>query len=102
MIHDKIVGKLLAVGCIAALLSLVSCSSSTTSNPPPAPTPSSPYKVVGLTSDQAGAAEHTDPTLINAWGMSVSSGGTWWLSSNVGGVTNVYDSSGDPTKITLN
>jgi len=37
---------------------------------------------------------HVDPTLINAWGIAFSSGGTPWVSSNVGHVSDVYNSEG--------
>jgi uncharacterized protein (TIGR03118 family) len=35
-----------------------------------------------------------DPTLLNAWGLTFSSGGTPWVNSNGGGVSEVYTSEG--------
>ena len=95
MIHYHTSKKLLAVGAIAVLLGLVSCSSTTT----PATTTStdtSKYLVTNLVSDIAGSnpSQPLDPKLINAWGIAVGSTGNFWISSNNGGVTNVYDANG--------
>jgi uncharacterized protein (TIGR03118 family) len=55
-----------------------------------------------LDSDQAGAA-HTDPNLTNAWGIAINpTAEVFWVSSNHGGSTPVYDATGtiesvDPT-----
>lgn len=35
-----------------------------------------------------------DPNLINAWGMSRSSGGPWWVSDNGTGLSTLYDGTG--------
>jgi uncharacterized protein (TIGR03118 family) len=45
--------------------------------------------------DEYGAA-HIDPTLINAWGLAFSSGGTPWVSSQAGHVADIYDREGVP------
>jgi uncharacterized protein (TIGR03118 family) len=77
------------------IAALVSCKSTST-NPPPT-TPSTPYTETVLVADIAGTgAAFIDTTLKNEWGMSVGSTGTWWLSSNVGRVTNIYDYTGKP------
>ena len=90
MIHHQISKKLLAVGAIAVLLGLGSCKSTTT-----AVTTSSAYKETVLVSDTVGfGAAHVDPTFKNGWGISVGSTGNFWLSSNHGGVTNIYSDSG--------
>ena len=39
-------------------------------------------------------ATHMDTTLMNAWGLAFSSGGTPWVNSNGGGVSEVYTSEG--------
>ena len=41
-------------------------------------------------------APNVDDQLLNAWGMSRSSGGPWWISDNGSGLTTVYDGSGKP------
>jgi uncharacterized protein (TIGR03118 family) len=40
-------------------------------------------------------ATHTDPTLMNAWGLTFSSGGTAWVNSTGGHVSEVYDKDGN-------
>ncbi len=52
-----------------------------------------------LVSDLPGLAKLLDPTLHNAWGISLSpNGGAFWVSSNGGGVSELYlgDLNGSP------
>jgi uncharacterized protein (TIGR03118 family) len=52
-----------------------------------------------LVSDLPGVAQQQDPTLKNAWGISLSpNGGAFWVSSNGGGVSELYlgDLNGTP------
>src|SRR5260221_349731 len=52
-----------------------------------------------LASDLPGLAQFQDPTLKNAWGISLSpNGGAFWVSSNGGGVSELYlgDLNGNP------
>src|SRR4051794_22480378 len=54
-------------------------------------TPSTAYLATDLISDQPGVAAITDPTLVNAWGISLSpTGGAFWVSSNGQGLSEVY------------
>jgi uncharacterized protein (TIGR03118 family) len=48
-----------------------------------------------LVSDQPGVAAHTDPNLVDAWGVVETKVGTVWVSNNVTGTSTVYDSSGN-------
>jgi len=41
------------------------------------------------------ATNATDPTLINAWGLAFNPQGAAWISSNGGGVSEVYDANGN-------
>src|SRR5438093_13628713 len=62
-------------------------------------TPSTAYLATDLVSDQPGVARVTDPTLVNAWGISLSpNGGAFWVSSNGAGLSEVYggDVNGSP------
>jgi uncharacterized protein (TIGR03118 family) len=62
-------------------------------------TPATAYLATNLISDQPGVAPITDPTLINAWGISLSpTGGAFWVSSNHGDLSQVYggDVNGGP------
>jgi uncharacterized protein (TIGR03118 family) len=43
-----------------------------------------------LVSDLPGAAAVTDPNLVNAWGISESSGSPFWISDNNAGVSTLY------------
>ena len=89
MKYHHISRTLLAVGAFAVLLGLASCKSDTTSTPT---TTSSKYQMTTLVSDTAGyGAARIDKSLANAWGISVGPTGNFWLSSNHGGVTDIYD-----------
>jgi uncharacterized protein (TIGR03118 family) len=59
------------------------------------------YKAVFLTADQAGKAPHVDPNLINAWGISFSATGDFWVSDNNTGVSTLYDSTGTPQPLVV-
>jgi uncharacterized protein (TIGR03118 family) len=54
-----------------------------------APT-SKQYAQTNLVSDLSGNAEVTDPNLRDAWGVSRSSTGDWWISDNVTGLSTLY------------
>lgn len=52
------------------------------------------FAITNLVSDQAGVAAHTDPDLVNAWGISHSPGGDPWISDNGTDKSSIYDFSG--------
>jgi uncharacterized protein (TIGR03118 family) len=52
------------------------------------------YSWTNLQSDIAGVAQHTDPNLVNSWGMTVSPNGTIWVSDNGTGVSTLYHQDG--------
>jgi len=52
------------------------------------------YTVHNLVSDQTGVADHTDPNLVNAWGITASSTSPWWVSDNGMNVSTLYDGAG--------
>jgi uncharacterized protein (TIGR03118 family) len=54
------------------------------------------YKPSLLTADQPGKAPNTDPNLVNAWGISYSPTGPFWVSDNNTGLSTVYNSTGVP------
>ena len=54
------------------------------------------YKQTNLVSDVPGMAQTTDPNLVNAWGISRSSGSPWWVSDNGMGVATLYNGAGAP------
>lgn len=52
------------------------------------------YVQTNLVSDVPGAAQFTDPDLVNAWGMSRAAGSPWWVSDNGTGKTTLYNGAG--------
>ena len=52
------------------------------------------YEQRNLVSDMAGVAAHTDPKLINPWGISFVPGQPFWISDNNSGYSTVYDATG--------
>jgi uncharacterized protein (TIGR03118 family) len=53
------------------------------------------YLVRNLVSDIPSLADHTDPHLVGAWGISESPTSPFWISDAGAGVTTLYDSSGN-------
>lgn len=49
-----------------------------------------------LTSDIPNAGSFNDTHLVNAWGMSFSPSGPWWVSDNGTGLSTLYDATGAP------
>jgi len=52
------------------------------------------YQLTNLVSNQVGAARHTDPLLVNAWGLVYGPGGPFWISDNGSGWATLYDGTG--------
>src|SRR5213076_2007019 len=59
------------------------------------------YSWSNLQSDIAGAALHTDPDLVNPWGLAASSGGTIWVADNGTGVSTLYNHAGAKNSLTV-
>src|SRR5947208_12965905 len=61
------------------------------------------YSWTNFQSDIPGVAQHTDPNLVNPWGMAVSTGGTIWVSDNGTGVSTLYNQDGtaNPLVVTI-
>ncbi len=57
------------------------------------------YKITNLVSNQTGQAAHTDPLLVNAWGLTYGPGGPFWISDNKTGWSTLYNSFGAPRKL---
>lgn len=58
------------------------------------PTFAQQYQITNLVSDGTIDATHTDANLVNAWGLSRSSGSPWWISDNGTGKATLYDGAG--------
>ena len=67
----------------------------------PDPVRTSRYNQVNLVSDVPGVAPLTDPSLVNAWGLSQGQGTPLWVSDNGKDVSTLYDSLRPPTIKTL-
>jgi uncharacterized protein (TIGR03118 family) len=52
------------------------------------------YTLTNLVSNQAGAAKHQDPLLVNAWGLAYGPGGPFWISDEGTGWSTLYNDSG--------
>ena len=53
------------------------------------------YQQTNLVSDIAGMANHTDPKLINPWGISFLPGQPFWIADNNSGFSTQYDAAGN-------
>jgi uncharacterized protein (TIGR03118 family) len=65
----------------------------------PARADSGSYTVRNLVSDVPGTAEHTDPNLVNAWGLAFNQFGFAWVADNGTGVSTLYDGDGNPQSL---
>jgi uncharacterized protein (TIGR03118 family) len=52
------------------------------------------YNQHNLVSDISGLADHTDPQLVNPWGIASTGASPFWVSDNGTGVSTLYNSSG--------
>jgi uncharacterized protein (TIGR03118 family) len=54
------------------------------------------YQAHNLVSDQPGVADHTDPNLVNAWGIAFNPNAVVWVADNGTGKSTLYDGTGEP------
>lgn len=52
------------------------------------------YQLTNLVSNQVGQARHTDPLIVNAWGLVHAPGSPWWVSDNGSGWSTLYNAAG--------
>ncbi|MGA9643414.1 MAG: TIGR03118 family protein [Terriglobales bacterium] len=52
------------------------------------------YQLTNLVSNQVGDARHTDPLLVNGWGLAYGPGGPFWLSDEGSGWSTLYTGNG--------
>lgn len=52
------------------------------------------YNVTKLDANTSGAAEATDPQLVNGWGLARDFNGPWWVSDEAKGVSTLYNGPG--------
>jgi len=59
------------------------------------------YVQHNLVSDGAIAADHTDPNLVNAWGVAFNPNGVAWVANNGTGTSTLYDGDGNPQSLVV-
>jgi uncharacterized protein (TIGR03118 family) len=59
------------------------------------------YQVTDLVSDGSVPANHTDPNLINAWGLAFNPNGFAWVAANGTGKATLYDGQGNPQSLVV-
>ncbi len=59
------------------------------------------YQVTNLVSNQEGVAKHTDPLLLNPWGIVHGPGGPYWVSDNTSGWSTLYTGSGSKESLKI-
>lgn len=52
------------------------------------------YQLTNLVSNQVGQARHTDPLMVNAWGLVYAPGSPFWISDNGSGWSTLYTATG--------
>lgn len=57
------------------------------------------YTLTKLTSNVTGQAKHTDPLLVNAWGIAYAPSEPFWVSDEGDGWSTLYDGSGNPQSL---
>jgi uncharacterized protein (TIGR03118 family) len=84
--------------------SFVACGGGSAASPPTPASTSSGYQQTNLVADTAGTATHTDPTLLNPWGIAFLPGQSFWLADNNRGTAKIFDPSGNfdvPTSVRI-
>jgi uncharacterized protein (TIGR03118 family) len=81
---------------ISALAMIAGCDSEATVTTPPVQLEQRVAQT-NLVSDQAGVAAHTDPNLVNPWGIAFGPSSFFWIANNGTGTSTVYDANGAPS-----
>jgi uncharacterized protein (TIGR03118 family) len=61
----------------------------------------SAYQVHTLVSDGSIPADHTDPNLVNAWGIAFNPTAVVWVANNHSGTSTLYDGAGNPASLVV-
>jgi uncharacterized protein (TIGR03118 family) len=59
------------------------------------------FVVHNLVSNVPGAADFTDPSLVNAWGLTAQPGSPWWVADNGTDVSTLYRANGTKVPLTV-
>jgi uncharacterized protein (TIGR03118 family) len=60
------------------------------------------YQLHNLVSDGFVTADHTDPNLVNGWGVAFNPFGFVWVANNGSGTSTLYDGAGTPQSLVVN
>jgi uncharacterized protein (TIGR03118 family) len=82
-----------------ALVAAVSTLTLAAAAPLTAAPPGGSYTVTALVSDVPGAAQHTDPNLVNGWGLTRSPTSPWWVADNGSDKSTLYIDNNGSTSI---
>ena len=91
--HIQLAGALLAVA-----LTFGAVASTTAKDKDNAAT----YQLHNLVSDGFVTADHTDPNLVNGWGVAFNPFGFVWVANNGSGTSTLYDGAGNPQSLVVN
>src|SRR4051812_24222306 len=83
-------GRYALVGAVVAAAAVAAGMASART----ATTDANKYVVHNLVSDVPGLADHTDPNLVNAWGLDAFSVGPWWVADNGTNLSTLYTADG--------
>ena len=67
-----------------------------------APATANAYVVHNLVSDQPGVADHTDPSLVNAWGLAALPTSPWWVNAADNDLSAIYRANGTTARPPVN
>src|SRR5262245_43464973 len=59
------------------------------------------YQQHNLVSDGSVVADHTDPALVNPWGIAFNPNGFVWVADNGTGLSTLYDGFGNPQSLVV-
>jgi uncharacterized protein (TIGR03118 family) len=89
--------RIAAVSATLCLIaSFVACGGGSAASQPAPASVNRGYQQSNLVADTAGVATHTDPQLLNPWGIAFQPGQSFWIAANNRGTAKVFDPSGNP------
>jgi len=94
IVHSRSTNVLFA----AAALVTAACGDNDNHVPDGGVVPTTAFAATNLISDQAGVAPHTDPALVNAWGLAMDTQ-SFWIAANGSGHVLVVAPDGSPSRV---
>ncbi len=94
-------GYALVAALAVSILPGVSIAESSYAEPNASHKEPNAYQQRNLVSDGAIPAEHTDPNLVNPWGLAFNPFGVFWVADNHTGKSTLYDGNGVPQSLVV-